>query len=69
MEPYKKLVSLRKATKKSQRTVANELGIPPSLMSMYESGTRNPSDANKLKLAEYYGTTVGYIFFDEDVTN
>lgn len=60
-----KLVELREQKGLSQIKVAEELEISRSLLSMYENGERNPSDLNKKKLADYYGQTVGFIFFNE----
>lgn len=64
MKEYaEKLTALRKKKQKTQAEVAEDLDIAKSLMSMYETGARNPSDANKIKLAAYYNTTVGELFF------
>ena len=52
---------------KSQKEVAYALGISVSAMSMYESGERNPRDELKVKMARYYKTTVGHLFFGEKV--
>ena len=57
----KKLQSLR--GKKELKTVAEAIGISISALSMYESGERVPRDDIKIALAEYYGTTVGALFF------
>ena len=57
------LYELRIAKGKSLETVANDIGISYQSMQAYESGTRNPRDQIKIKLANYYGTTVGSIFF------
>ena len=47
------------------RQAASDLGISPSALSMYELGERAPRDNVKKKLADYYGTTVGALFFAE----
>lgn len=57
-----KLISLR--GEKTQAEVANALGITQESISFYENGKRIPSDEVKIKLAEYYGTTVQAIFFE-----
>ena len=44
--------------------VAREIGISPSALCFYETGKRIPPDAVKIRLAEYYGTTVQKIFFE-----
>lgn len=52
---------------KTQKFVSDEVGISQSALNMYESGERVPRDEIKERLAAYYGTTVGYLFFDEKV--
>ena len=56
-----KLVALR--GEKSQKEVAEAIGISPSALSMYELGERVPRDEIKVALARYFGTTVGDLFF------
>ena len=46
--------------------VANAVGISLSAISMYENGQRVPRDEIKVKLADYYHTTVQALFFDTD---
>lgn len=48
-----------------QKVVANAVGISQSALCQYESGERRPRDEIKVKLAKYYGTTVGRLFFGE----
>ena len=50
---------------KTMVKVAKETGISISALSMYESGDRIPRDEIKERLAKYYGTTVGSLFFGE----
>lgn len=65
MIPYgKRLVKLRRD--KSQSEVANAIGIAASTLGMYEAERRVPRDNIKIALANYYGTTVQAIFFDEE---
>ena len=52
---------------KSQAEVANGVGISTSALSMYESGERMPRDEVKEAIARYYGLTVGFLFFGEEV--
>lgn len=52
-----------------QETFANLLGISTSAISMYENGERVPKDEIKIKIAKFFGVSVGEIFFDENVTN
>ena len=62
-----RLVSLR--GRRSQEEVANAIGISSSALSMYENGERIPRDEIKIKLAEYYETSVEQIFFSQNDTN
>lgn len=57
-----KLVLLR--GNKSQREVANAVGIATSTLAMYEIEQRVPRDEIKVALAKFFNTTVQYIFFD-----
>lgn len=50
---------------RSTEEVAKELKISRSALSMYESGERVPKDDIKKKIAAFFGTTVGELFFDE----
>lgn len=51
---------------KTLSEVAKAVGVTTSSMSMYESGERIPRDQIKMALANYYGRSVSYIFFDEE---
>ena len=57
----KKLIELR--GEKSQKEVADALGISVSALSMYENGERIPRDNIKIRLANYYQKPIGEIFF------
>lgn len=62
MIPYgKRLVALR--GKRSQAEVARDNGIAVSTLAMYENEQRVPRDPIKIKLAEYFGSTVQEIFY------
>lgn len=65
----KKLTELRKKKQKTQQEVASALGLSVSAIAMYEAGVRVPRDEVKLALAQYYQTSVGYIFFDSKFTS
>lgn len=54
---------------KTQKEVAEETGISYSMIQLLEQGRRNPSDKNKIKLAKYYGKSIEYLFFNEQITN
>lgn len=49
--------------KRTREEVANAVGISVSAMAMYENGARVPRDEIKVKLADYYKTTVQKLFF------
>lgn len=48
---------------RSQAEVAKALGISQSAYANYENGLRAPRDPIKIRIAKYYGRSVGYIFF------
>lgn len=58
-----KLVILR--GKKTQKEVAEALGITPSALGNYEAGIRVPRDEIKKKIACYYKVSIASIFFDD----
>ena len=43
--------------------VARAVGVSVSAIAMYENGERIPRDETKVRLADYYGTTVQQLFF------
>lgn len=45
--------------------VSRELKIPYSTLQSYETGTREPCNATKKILADYYGVPVEAIFFEQ----
>ena len=51
---------------KSRDSVAIAVGISSSALGMYENNMRIPRDDVKKKLADYYGTSIQSLFFDED---
>lgn len=57
-----KLIALR--GNKTKEQVCFELGISFSALRSYEAGVRIPKDEIKIKIANYYHTTVASIFFD-----
>ena len=59
-----RLKELRKG--ESQESVACEIGISKSALSMYERGERMPRDEVKVRISHYYGKTVQEIFFDDE---
>lgn len=59
-----RLVKLRGDT--PRETVAKAVNISVSALSMYENGDRIPRDEIKIRLANYYQTTVESIFFENE---
>ena len=57
-----KLVILR--GNRSQKEVADSIGISVSALSMYETNNRVPRDSVKIRLADYSNVTVQELFFD-----
>ena len=49
---------------KRRDEVASAVGISLSAISMYENGERVPRDEIKIRLADYYGTSVQELFFN-----
>ena len=62
LTPGAKLRKLR--GEKSKNEVAAAIGVSASSYIKYERDERNPSDHVKQKIADYFGRSVGFIFFD-----
>ena len=56
-----KLRDLRTKAGLSQRTVANHLGVSPSIISSYETGERTPSTEILLALSYLYHCSTDYL--------
>lgn len=52
----------------TQLEAAKRIGISYSLLSKMEAGYRGSSDKTKIKVAEFYGKSVGEIFFNNKIT-
>lgn len=50
---------------RKREEVAAAVGVSLSAIAMYESGGRVPRDETKIKLADYYHTTVQELFFNQ----
>ena len=51
---------------RTQAEVASETGLSCAAISAYENGSRIPADPVKIKLADFYGTSVGFLFYGEE---
>lgn len=49
---------------KSQKEVADALGVTPVAISQYERGERIPNDDMKIAIAKYFRKSVATIFFN-----
>ena len=49
----------------TQAEVAKAVHISRSALQMYENDKRKPRDDTKIALANYFGTTVSYLFFEQ----
>ncbi len=57
----KRLIKLR--GDKSRKEVSDALNISCSALSMYENGERIPRDEIKIRIAEYYDTSIEALFY------
>ena len=66
MTVAERLVELR--GNRSRELVSDAINVSVSAISMYENGQRIPRDEIKVRLADYYGTTVQDLFLILKVT-
>ena len=64
-----KLRELRKGSGKTASEVADAVGVVESAILNYENGLRAPRDDVKKRIADYYGVSVGALFFGEAPDN
>lgn len=65
----KKLKKIREDKGLSVGEVAKDLGLTRQAIYNYETDTRVPRDEIKYEISEYYGLSVGDIFFDKKSNN
>lgn len=65
-----RIKELRKKNKISQKEISIDLNISQATISKWEIGIANPSTANALRLAEYFGVPLDYLMglSDDDGT-
>lgn len=62
--PYNHILRQLRGSK-TQKEIANLLGLTKSAWAMYESGKRVPRDEIKIRIADYFGKSVQEIFFGQ----
>lgn len=63
-----KIVDEREKRGLSQLEAAKGIGISKSMLAMIETGKRSGTDTTKQKIASFYGKTVGFLFFGDNIT-
>lgn len=63
----RRLSELRKESNKTQKEVADAIGVSVSTVAMYETGERIPRDIYKVRLAKLYRKSVTSLFFADKV--
>ncbi len=64
-----RLKELRKLKNESQQKLAMILKVSQTLISRYESGEREPSFAEFIKIADYFDVSIDYILDRTDNPN
>lgn len=63
MSTGQKLKELR--GKKTQQEIADDIGITKSSLAMYERNERVPRDEVKVKIADYFGVSIQFLFYNQ----
>lgn len=50
---------------RTQKEVAEAVGVSKQAISTYENNQRAPSDKVKKRLAEFFGVSIEHLFFDD----
>lgn len=69
MEFKDRLMKLRKELNLTQEELAKKIGYTRTAVSAWEIGRNEPSNADTIKLAEYFGVTTDYLLGKTDVRN
>ncbi|WP_149315799.1 helix-turn-helix domain-containing protein [Lentilactobacillus buchneri] len=56
-----RLKDLRQGRRLTQEQMASKLDVPRTTYAAYEQNKREPDDAMKIKIADYFGVTVDYL--------
>lgn len=60
-----RLKELRKENRITQKELAKTIGYEQTIISMWESGTREPSNETLIKLADFFNVSVDYLLNHE----
>lgn len=61
----KRMIGLRKSKNLTQGEVGMSTGCSQSMVALIEAGKRDPKKDIKRKLAELYGVTVEWLFYEQ----
>ena len=62
-----RIKELRESHNMQQKELASALNIPPSTLSQYETGKREPSIETVTKIAKLFDVTTDYIYGISDI--
>ena len=69
MEFKDRLIKLRKELNLTQEELAQKIGYTRTAISAWEIGRNEPSNADIIKLAEYFGVSTDYLLGKTDIRN
>lgn len=69
MEFKDRLIKLRKELNLTQEELAQKIGYTRTAISAWEIGRNEPSNADTIKLAEYFGVSTDYLLGKSDIRN
>lgn len=69
MEFKDRLIKLRKELNLTQEELAQKIGYTRTAISAWEIGRNEPSNADTIKLAKYFGVSTDYLLGKSDIRN
>lgn len=69
MEFKDRLIKLRKELNLTQEELAQKIGYTRTAISAWEIGRNEPSNADTIKLAEYFSVSIDYLLGKSDIRN
>lgn len=69
MEFKDRLIKLRKELNLTQEELAQKIGYTRTAISAWEIGRNEPSNADTIKLADYFGVSTDYLLGKSDIRN